>query len=357
MTARVILAGNTQAALAKGDPPRPFRDRPGDGGRGDGRQPERRSRRAADDRPMIWALLLALLLDAALGEPPALWNRLPHPAVLLGRAVARLDRHLNRGRARRAAGTLALALLVAGALALGLALAALPGPVAEILAAAALLAQRSLADHVARVSDGLRLSVQSGRDAVALIVSRDTSDMDPPAIARSAIESAAENLSDGVIAPAFWFLLGGLPGLLVYKAVNTADSMIGYRTPRHAQFGWASARFDDLLNLAPARLTAALLWLTARRRAPWSAIAADAALHRSPNAGWPEAAMARALDVALAGPRSYDGGLRDFPFVHPDGRHDIGAAEVDAAIGRLWAAWGAALGGLAALGLLRLALA
>lgn len=288
---------------------------------------------------MSAALLAALVLDALFGEPRVLWDRVPHPAVLMGRAVATLDRLLNRGRARRAKGTLALGLLLAGALLTGGILAALPGQVVDIGLAAILLAQRSLCEHVARVASGLRLSISAGRAEVAMIVSRDTSEMEPPAIARSAIESAAENLSDGVVAPALWFLLFGLPGLLAYKAVNTADSMIGYLSPRYAEFGWAAARLDDVLNFVPARLTAALLSVGAGRPIGWRDIAQDARLHRSPNAGWPEAAMARALDISLAGPRSYDGETRDFPFVHPTGRRDIGASEIDQATARLWFAW------------------
>jgi adenosylcobinamide-phosphate synthase len=137
--------------------------------------------------------------------------------------------------------------------------------------------------------------------------------------------------------------VAGLPGILVYKMVNTADSMIGYRTPRHDRFGWAAARLDDLLNLVPARLTALLIALTTGRLAALPAIRADARLHRSPNAGWPEAAMARALGIALAGPRSYDGRMRDFPFVHPEGRRRLAAEDIDAAVDRLWRAWGALL--------------
>ena len=177
-----------------------------------------------------------------------------------------------------------------------------------------------------------------------MIVSRDTAAMDGPAVARSAIESAAENLSDGVIAPAFWFLIGGLPGLLIYKFVNTADSMIGYRTPRHEQFGWAAARMDDLLNLVPARLTALFIALPAGAVGQWRLIRSDAAQHKSPNAGWPEAAMARAIDVALAGPRTYDGVTQQFAWVHSAGSRNIGPIEIDAAITRLWHAWAVMLG-------------
>jgi len=290
------------------------------------------------------SLLLALLFDAVLGEPRVVWDRVPHPAVLMGRAVAWIDRRFNRGAARRLRGVLAFGGLVLAAGLLGLALTALPGKWAEVIVGAMLLAQRSLADHVQRVGNALRLSLADGRQVVAMIVSRDTAAMEAPAVARSAIESAAENLSDGVIAPALWFLIGGLPGLLIYKITNTADSMIGYLTPRHREFGWAAARFDDLLNLVPARLTAVLIWATAPARGQWGPIRADAARHKSPNAGWPEAAMARRLDIALSGPRSYHGVVQDFPFVHPQGAHDLGPADVDATVGVLWQVWALAAG-------------
>jgi adenosylcobinamide-phosphate synthase len=176
-----------------------------------------------------------------------------------------------------------------------------------------------------------------------MIVGRDTAAMDEAAIARAAIESAAENLSDGVIAPAFWFAVGGLPGMAIYKAVNTADSMIGHRTPRHRDFGWAAARLDDVLNLVPARLTAFLILAAhgAWRAAPH--LRGEARLHRSPNAGWPEAALAPVLDVALAGPRSYEGRMTDFPWVNPEGRRDADADDVDRACAALWRIWALAL--------------
>ena len=288
---------------------------------------------------MTLALLLALLLDALAGEPKWLWNRLPHPAVLMGRCVGWIDTTFNAGPRRQTRGILAFGGLMLGFGIVGWVLTLLPGWWAEVIVTAVLLAQKSLVQHVQAVADGLRLSLGDGRRAVALIVSRDTAAMEATAIARSAIESAAENLSDGVIAPAFWFLIGGLPGLLIYKITNTADSMIGYRTLRHEQFGWAAARFDDLLNLIPARLTALLIWATAPRSGQFGPLRADAALHRSPNAGWPEAAMARALGVALAGPRSYDGQLRDFPFVNAEGARVVGADAVDRAVRILWRSW------------------
>ena len=288
-------------------------------------------------------LILALLLDAALGEPKWLWDRLPHPAVLMGRAVGFLDRHLNRNRYNFLAGLLALALLMGGAYLLGTALSLL-GDVVQIILAAILLAQRSLVQHVRAVADGLRVSLGDGRRAVAMIVSRDTAGMDESAVARSAIESAAENLSDGVIAPAFWFLVGGLPALMVYKIVNTADSMIAYRTPRYERFGKATAYADDALNLIPARLTCLLIALPSGVLGQWIGITRDAGKHRSPNAGWPEAAMARAINVALSGPRAYDGQMQDFPWVGGDGARTIGPAAIDAAIAKLWQAWGIMLG-------------
>ena len=283
-------------------------------------------------------LAVALVLDAVLGEPDWLWKRLPHPAVLMGRAVSALDRVLNRGSGRVLKGALALALLALGALTLGELLARL-GPVAEVLAAAVLLAQRALVQHVQAVADGLCNSLGEGRRMVARIVSRDTGAMDESQVARAAIESAAENLSDGVIAPAFWFLVLGTPGLVLYKVVNTADSMIGYRNARYESFGKAAARADDLMNLIPARLTGVLIAVFTGQVREWHAIAADARRHRSPNAGWPEAAAARALDVALAGPRSYDGQMRELPWVNPAGRRRIGAGEVAAAARLLWRVW------------------
>jgi adenosylcobinamide-phosphate synthase len=283
-----------------------------------------------------------MVLDAALGEPRWLWDRLPHPAVLIGRAIGWADQRFNCGPFRRMRGMgLTIALVILGAV-LGHGIAAL-GWLPDILLTAMLLAQKSLTGHVAAVGRALRLSIPAGRLAVAQIVGRDTQSLDSPGIARAAIESAAENLSDGVIAPIFWYLVAGLPGLLIYKAVNTADSMIGYRTPKHRDFGWASARLDDVLNLIPARLTALLILIAARHRPDWRALRAEARLHRSPNAGWPEAAMARALNIALSGPRSYHGAMRDFPWVHPTGNRSPGPMDIDRAVAILWRCWALAL--------------
>ena len=290
----------------------------------------------------VGVLSIAMLADAALGEPKWLWSRLQHPAVLMGRLVRWCDVRYNIGPDQRQGGVITVGVLLVAAILLGLVLS-LFGPLVEIVVVAILLAQRSLVDHVQAVADALRLSTGDGRMMVARIVGRDTGDMDQSDISRAAIESAAENLSDGVIAPAFWFLIAGLPGILAYKIINTADSMIGYRTEKYDEFGWAAARLDDVLNWIPARGTALLIQASSRRFSGWSAIREDARLHRSPNAGWPEAAMARVLDVALSGPRSYEGERRELPFVHEDGAHDIGPDEIDAAIDVLWRTWIAAL--------------
>src|SRR6056297_550682 len=295
-------------------------------------------------------LVVALILDALVGEPRAIWDRVPHPAVLMGHVVGWFDEALNAGGARRVKGVLAMAAMAVGTVILGMVLEVF-GPVVEVIVVAVLLAQRSLVTHVRAVASALRLSVGEARRSVAMIVGRDTAAMDGPAVARAAIESAAENQSDGVIAPAFWFLIGGLPGLLLYKITNTADSMIGYRTAKYEKFGWAAARFDDLLNVIPARLTAGLIWLSHGRWKGFNAVRADARLHRSPNAGWPEAAMARVLGVALSGPRAYEGRMRDFPFVNAMGKRQIGAQEIEASCAALWRSWGLAFGVTLLLGL------
>ena len=284
------------------------------------------------------ALILAMLLDAALGEPDWLWSRLAHPAVIMGKTVSWLDRVLNTGPSRWVKGIMAAGTMVIGSVLLGWLLGLL-GPVAETLVAAILLAQRSLVQHLGDVALALRRSVADGRRAVAMIVSRDCTDMTSAQVARAAIESGSENLSDGVIAPIFWFAIAGLPGLLAYKMINTADSMIGYRTERYGEFGWASARLDDLLNLIPARLTGLMIALLSGRLSAWPAIATDARAHRSPNAGWPEAAMARALGIALAGPRSYEGQMRPLAWVNRTARQDIGPQDIDTSVAMLWKVW------------------
>lgn len=292
-------------------------------------------------------LFAALIVDRLVGDPDRLWRRAPHPVVLFGRAVGWADARFNRTDmpepARERYGVAAIAALMAGAIVPGLFLAALlddlggVGTVAEVLIVAILLAQKSLADHVAAVARGLRAGgLGGGRGAVAMIVGRDPETLDAAGVSRAAIESLAENTSDGVVAPAFWYLLLGLPGLFAYKMLNTADSMIGHRTERHRAFGRASAKMDDLANWVPARLTAALIVLaggfadfSARRRV----VARDARLHRSPNAGWPESAMAAVTGLALGGPRAYRDDVADEPFMNDDGRENAGPDDIDAALG------------------------
>ncbi len=288
-------------------------------------------------------LIAALLLDAFFGEPRLVWDRLPHPAVLMGRLVGTADRRWNEGAALRLRGTLVTLGLLAAGLGLGWLIQILPDHgLLEVLTVAVLVAQKSLVDHVRAVAAALRLSVAEGRNSVAMIVGRDTAAMTGPDVARAAIESAAENLSDGVVAPVFWYLVLGLPGIVAYKLINTADSMIGHMTPRYRDFGWASARLDDVLNLIPARLTALLIALTHGWVDP-TPILRDAPKHRSPNAGWPESAMAPVLNVALSGPRSYNGVSKHFPWVWPEGRRDPGPDDIDAAADALWRVWASLL--------------
>lgn len=284
-------------------------------------------------------LSLAMILDALFGEPRVLWDRVPHPAVLMGRLVGLCDRRFNRGQSLKARGVLVTLALLCIGLAVGWVIQILPDHgVIEAVVLAILLAQKSLVEHVRAVATGLRRSLADGRAAVAMIVGRDTGQMTGPDVARAAIESAAENLSDGVVAPVFWYLVLGLPGIVAYKLINTADSMIGHMTPRYREFGWASARLDDVLNLIPARLTALLIALTHGWVDP-TPVLRDAPKHRSPNAGWPESALAPVLNVALSGPRSYDGIRKDYPWVWPEGRRDPGPDDIDAAANTLWRVW------------------
>jgi adenosylcobinamide-phosphate synthase len=293
---------------------------------------------------MPWTVTItagALLVEAAAGYPPGLLRRVGHPVMWAGAAIAWLDAALNRGRAVRLRGVLAVVALLAG---VGLpawalqaaALRWLPLPWASgvlAVAASSLLAQRSLWQHVAAVAAGLRAGLPQGRAAVAQIVGRDPDRLDAAGVARAAIESLAENFSDGVVAPALWCALLGLPGITLYKIINTADSMIGHRTPRHHAFGWAAARLDDLVNLPASRLAALLLALAAwgRAGAASRAVWRDAGRHRSPNAGWPEAAMAGALGLRLAGPRIY-GGQRVPDAWMGDGRSEANAADIEHAL-------------------------
>jgi adenosylcobinamide-phosphate synthase len=291
--------------------------------------------------------LLALLLEIMIGYPDRLVRAIGHPVTWMGRVIAALDGCLNRDSAppaaQRMAGAIAVLILIAGvgmiAFMFERGLLRLPlGWFAAALLASTLLAQRSLHEHVARVATGLEQDgIAAARAAVSHIVGRDTEPLDQAGVARAAIESLAENFSDGVVAPAVWMVVGGLPGAAIYKAINTADSMIGFRTPRHAAFGWAAARLDDLVNLPASRLAALLIVAAAgltrgaSATSAWRMLRRDAHRHRSPNAGYPEAAMAGALGLALAGPGRYGGALVDDAMMG-DGRRDAGAADIRAAL-------------------------
>ena len=292
---------------------------------------------------------LGLALDRLVGDPDWLWRRLPHPVVLIGKVIGSLDRWLNREvlgeAARRRRGVLAITLLVTGALVSGFLLAAIfaaAGPLGLLLEAVVLaifLAQKSLIDHVRAVADALDgEGLAAGRRAVAMIVGRDPEQLDAAGVSRAAIESLAENASDGIVAPLLWYFLLGLPGLLAYKVVNTADSMIGHMSERHRAFGWAAARLDDVVNWPAARLTGMLFALAARLHgrarlgAVWAVTCRDAPSHRSPNAGWPETAMAVGLDVALGGPRRYGELVVEAPMLNPAGRWDAESADIRAGL-------------------------
>ena len=281
----------------------------------------------------------ALLLEAGLGYPDRLFRAIGHPVTWFGGLIDRLERLLNHGSAvrRRFAGAVALLGLLAASIVPAAVLQMALGWGA-IAVASPFLAQRSLYYHVAAVRRGLQGGgLDGGRAAVAHIVGRNPQTLDQAGVLRAAIESLAENFSDGVVAPAFWCAVAGLPGLAAYKAVNTADSMVGHRTPRHAAYGWAAARFDDLVNLPASRLAAGWLVLAAclhRSASPRGAVRAvlrDAGRHRSPNAGWPEAAMAGALGLRLAGPRTY-GQVRVEDAWMGDGRADVCPADLDRAL-------------------------
>lgn len=273
------------------------------------------------------AMLIALLIDVALGWPNKLYRAIGHPVTWIGRAISAGERLLNSGQSgpRRVKGTvLVVSVLFAVALVTWRISLFLPGGWVGVLTTGLLawpfVAARSLNDHVKAVGTPLEGGdVEGAREAVSNIVGRNPETMDTPAMTRAALESLAENASDGVVAPLFWGAIFGLPGIAVYKALNTFDSMIGYRNERYQDFGWAAARLDDLANLIPARLTGLLIAgaATGVRRTAYRTMMRDARSHRSPNAGWPEAAMAGALGVRLSGPRVYDGVESDDPWLNP----------------------------------------
>jgi adenosylcobinamide-phosphate synthase len=290
---------------------------------------------------------LAVLIELIAGYPDWLVRSIGHPVTWMGRLIAALERRWNREtlhpHVRRMLGTVAVLLLVGivgmVALIIERGLLLLPfGLIGAAVVASTLVAQRSLYQHVSRVADALESGgIRAAREAVSHIVGRDTETLDEAGVARAAIESLAENFSDGVVAPVIWMIIAGLPGAAIYKAINTADSLIGHQSPRYQAFGWAAARLDDLINLPASRLSALLIIaaaaVTKESSAPaaWRAVRRDARHHRSLNAGYPEAAMAGALDLALAGPRTYDGVLVDDAFMG-DGRRAAKATDIRAAL-------------------------
>lgn len=301
--------------------------------------------------PHLLILLAALVADWFIGDPDRLWARTGHPVVWFGRLIDLLDNALNHGSdpaaVRYRKGALAWSVMVGAALTaawLAGAVLAWLGPLGwlvEGFAVFALLAQKSLRDHVAAVAGGLRgEGIEAGRRAVARIVGRDPERLDRAGVARAAIESLAENFSDSVVAPAFWYAVFGLPGIVAYKMINTADSMIGHRSERYLEFGRVAARADDLANWLPARLSALIVaagaWTLGGLGAARAALAIalrDAGLHRSPNAGWPEAGFAGALALALGGPRAYREGTVAQAFLNGAGHRALDAADIDRALG------------------------
>jgi len=298
----------------------------------------------------LFLLLAALVLDWYFGEPDALWSRLPHPVVLFGKAVSWVDKRFNvEGDSKGAKyrkGSISICFLIFVALVCGVIvnwIAGMFGPfgwIIELFIVFSLLAQRSLHDHVLAVADGLRDDgLEGGRSAISMIVGRDPQLLDQPGICRAGIESLAENFSDGVVAPAFWYLIFGLPGILVYKMINTADSMIGYKSEKYIWFGRSAARIDDLANWLPARVSAILIaagagFLYGVEIFKHSLICAlrDSGQHRSPNAGWPEAAMAGGVGIALGGPREYQQETVAQVFLNASGKRDLDPGDIDQAL-------------------------
>lgn len=285
--------------------------------------------------------LTALALDAALGWPKPLYAHIGHPVGLFARIVEHCDAWWNRREyrfaVRRTLGIWTLFILLTIAAGLGwaaqrllLAVFGAWGWIGIAILAWPALAQRSLFDHVRAVGERIDAGDLPGaRGAVGMIVGRDTAPLDEPGTARAAIESLAESFCDGVVAPLFWLILFGLPGIWAYKAINTADSLIGHREDRWRAFGWAAARTDDLANWIPARLAGVLICVAGGRG--WRILRRDARRHASPNAGWPEAAMAGTLGLRLAGPIAYDGVMHDKPWIG-DGDSDVGREDIDRAL-------------------------
>jgi len=307
-------------------------------------------------------LLIALVLDWFVGDPDTIWSRIPHPVVVFGGGVGVLDARFNHmvdgPEARYRKGAVTITLLIGVSIASALVFRhvfewlGVAGWFLECLLVFFLLAQKSLFDHVGAVVTGLReAGLDGGRDAVGLIVGRDPQLLDETGVCRAGIETLAENFSDGVVAPAFWYAVFGLPGLFAYKMINTADSMIGHRSEKYGDFGRAAAKIDDLANWLPARVSCVLIAIGAlmgggfaAARRSLSVALRDAGLHRSPNAGWPEAAIAGAANVALGGPRAYRDETVSQAFLNGTGRRTLRASDIAICLGifkyACFALWG-----------------
>jgi len=288
------------------------------------------------------AAALALLVERLFGYPKPLYDKIGHPVEWFGSVLKKLEALLYdpqaepmQARLRGLAVLLALLLIVTiPAVFVASILSTLKfGWIVEALLATALIAQHSLYEHVSAVGKGLDISLNEGRKAVARIVGRDPAALDESGIVKGALESLAENASDGIVAPVLWYALLGLPGIVAYKAINTADSMIGHKSERYIYFGWAAARLDDLINLPASRLTgflfaAAAAWNDQERgKIALQAMWREAPKHQSPNAGWPESALAASLGVKFGGPRSYEGALVDLPWMG-EGRETLNRDDI-----------------------------
>ncbi|MEQ1523831.1 MAG: adenosylcobinamide-phosphate synthase CbiB [Aestuariivirga sp.] len=288
------------------------------------------------------AAALALIVERLFGYPKPLYDKIGHPVEWIGAILAKLETLLYdpdaepmQSRLRGLSALLALALIFAvpAALVASVLSTIKFGWITEALLATTLIAQHSLHEHVSAVGKGLDTSLSEGRKAVAKIVGRDPAALDESGVVKGALESLAENTSDGIVAPVLWYALLGLPGIVAYKAINTADSMIGHKSERYIYFGWAAARLDDLINLPASRLTgllfaAAAAWNDKERgKIAMQVMWRDAPKHQSPNAGWPESALAASLDVKFGGPRSYDGSRVDLPWMG-EGRETLNRDDI-----------------------------
>ncbi|MGU3577216.1 adenosylcobinamide-phosphate synthase CbiB [Brucellaceae bacterium C25G] len=299
-------------------------------------------------------LFFAIVADRIIGDPSWLWMRIPHPVMIFGKLISFFEKRWNHAEVPpqklrlRGSAAMLTAIFLTGCVAyivqVTLSRLGVMGHVLEAIVVMVFLAQKSLADHVKAVANGLRDGgLKGGRYAVSMIVGRDPEGLDEGGVSRAAIESLAENTSDGIVAPIFWYLILGLPGLLIYKLINTADSMIGHMNERYQYYGWFAARIDDWVNLVPARLTGVLTIIAelitgglTKAQICWSIMLRDAGSHRSPNAGWPESAFAAALGLALAGPRHYYGKRVESPTLNIEGRRNANVDDIDAAVQLFW---------------------